>query len=108
MVWSGDAAAAARSAGSGSGGRWWRRKTTRPTPQAERIAIRRQALLRPAASASGWEAPSARWLLITALKSIATAATASAAPTYRAMFEMPDAWPTSSGATAAVEPDDAG
>ena len=51
-----------------------------PTPAADQIAIISDAAARPAASASRAGARS-RWLLVTALLIIATAATATAAPT---------------------------
>ena len=72
------------------------------------IAISRHARARPDASASAAEAPLAVWLFVTLANTVPTAATASDPPTYRAMFEMPEAWPTSSGDTTEVEAAEAG
>src|SRR5689334_3932425 len=62
----------------------------------------------PAASASAAVAPAAVRFADTAVDTVAAAATARDPPTYRAMLEMPEAWPTSAGATAAVDAEDAG
>src|SRR5262249_11341347 len=62
----------------------------------------------PVASASDADAPASRWFVVTELKIVATAATASDPPTYRAMFEMPEAAPTSFAETELVDADDAG
>ena len=77
-------------------------------PRAQRTAIRIAARERPAASASERDAPPSALSFVTELKIVATAATTTDPPMYRAMFEIPDAAPTSSSETAAVDADDAG
>ena len=72
------------------------------------IAISTAAREKPAASASEADAPAAVSSTVTELKIVATAATTTDPPMYRAMFEIPDACPTWSCETAAVDADDAG
>ena len=77
-------------------------------PKPDRIAISSAARERPVASASAADAPAAVSSTVAELKIVATAATTTDPPMYRAMFEIPDACPTWSCDTAAVDADDAG
>ena len=70
-------------------------------PRPDRIAISSAARERPAASASEADAPAAVSSTVTELKIVATTATTTDPPMYRAMFEIPDACPTWSCDTAA-------
>ncbi len=70
-------------------------------PRPEQIAISSAARERPVASASEADAPAAVSSTATELKIVATAATTTDPPMYRAMFEIPDACPTWSCDTAA-------
>ena len=79
-------------------------------PRPDRIAISSAARERPAASASEADAPAAVSSTVVELKIVATRATTTDPPMYRAMFEIPDACPTWSCDTTAVDvdSDDAG
>ncbi len=77
-------------------------------PRPDRIAISSAARETPAASASEADAPAAASSTVTELKMVATRATTTDPPMYRAMLEIPDACPTWSCETAAVDADDAG
>src|SRR6185503_1591890 len=80
------------------------------TPRTHMIANTTETRESPDASASEADAPAAVSSTVTELKIVATRATTTAPPMYRAMFEIPDACPTwSSGTTSVdVDNDDAG
>ena len=63
-------------------------------PKLASIAISRAARETPAASASEAAEPAADSSTVAVLKIVATAATTTDPPMYRAMFEIPDACPT--------------
>src|SRR5262245_10341929 len=83
-------------------------RIARSRPSALKTAITQDAAPRPAASASAWDLPSSIWLLVTVAWVVAARAVATAAPTYRAMLETPDASPTWFAGTEAVAAADAG
>src|SRR4029079_16305275 len=80
----------------------------RAIPRAEKTANSSVDRERPAASASEVDAPASVRSTVTELKIVATAATNTDPPMYRAMLEIPEACPTWSCGTAEVDADDAG
>ena len=102
------AAAAARETAVGFSPRWRPIRNASATPAAQISAISNEDRARPAASASAADAPAAVWLSIAVVETVAAAATNSDPPTYRAMFEMPEACPTWLSGTADVDAEDAG